>query len=605
MKKKNIKLTAILLILTMFLSACAQNTANVPDQELDGEEEGQQNVQDSDEPVVLKVSKSQTVSTFNPHTAQSAEEYEQLCYVNGLLYNRIYNEEEQKSDFYPELADGNPVMMDDKGAVWNIKILEGNTFEDGTPINANSFEYSFKMLLDPKLANRNYNSMYILKNAENYYNGQCEWDDVGIKALDDYTLEITCEEKYIPDSERDIREIFGFVGCGLVHEATFEACFNADRTENDYGTTTDKFVASGPYKISKLIEGQYTEYEKRTEGNPSLDVFTVDTLQVKIVGDANTAIQMFENGELDIASAGGEEYDEYPDLYQVYTPDTYGLFVNSKSTTNPILKDKNFRYALYWGLDRDTLIPVVYRVMKPSGYHYTEGTTVPDPDNPSESIDYRDSKYAEGIELDGHKIENNGYNKELALEYFDKAYEANGSTPITVEIQYIEDNVSSKAWSEALQEYYQNLFGQDKFTIKLRAIPAALLYESLNRDSLDYEIMAAGGIYHNLEKPWANSNWVSSGADVYNSQYTVISDEAAKKYDDLYYACNVGEFAHDVEKRNEAVSQMEQILYEECTYIPTYARGVRYMISGDIEVLMKDGVGDPFVEFALLQARYK
>ena len=88
MKKKNIKLTAILLVLTMFLSACAQNTANVPDQELDGEEEGQQNVQDSDEPVVLKVSKSQTVSTFNPHKAQSAEEYEQLCYVNGLLYNR-------------------------------------------------------------------------------------------------------------------------------------------------------------------------------------------------------------------------------------------------------------------------------------------------------------------------------------------------------------------------------------------------------------------------------------------------------------------------------------------------------------------------------------
>ena len=49
---------------------------------------------------------------------------------------------------------------------------------------------------------------------------------------------------------------------------------------------------------------------------------------------------------------------------------------------------------------------------------------------------------------------------------------------------------------------------------------------------------------------------------------------------------------------------MEEILYEEATFLPAYMRGNRYMIADHIEILMEDNVGDPFVEFALLQAIY-
>lgn len=313
-------------------------------------------------------------------------------------------------------------------------------------------------------------------------------------------------------------------GTGLVHQETYEKCFNEDHTENSYGTTLDKFVASGAYKPVKWIQGQYTEYEKRKSGSPFIDIYNVDRITINIVTDENTKLQMFENGELDIVIANTEEYDEYPDVYYAYTPDTYEMFINSKSTTNPVLHDKNFRYAMYWGLDRDTVVPAVYRSSKPSGYHYGTTTTVPDPSDPvNKTLNFRESKYAKEVIMDGHLIENNRYNKDLALAYFQKAYETNGSQKIEVEVQYIEDSKTSKAWGEALQAYYQTLFGEDKF---------------------------------------------------------------------------------EHEKHILAAAEMEKILYEEATYISTYTRGNRYLLSENIEILMNDGIGDPFVEFALLQARY-
>lgn len=609
MKKRRLNFWIItIIILSLFLTACGKSPAGDEEPAItEGDEvEDGTDVVESTESSLLRIAGGETVSTYNPGAASSAQEYDHLTWVNGALYMRIYDPEIGESDFLPELADGDPIPMDDEGKVWQIKVKEGYTYEDGTPITAHSFNYSFKMLSDPVLANRNYGMMQSLENGDKYYNGECEWEDVGIEVLDDFTLEFTYDDSHIPDNARDIRETFAFVGCGLVHEEMFEACFNEDRTENSYGTSLDKFVASGAYRPVELIQGQYMEYEKWEGGSPfAEDVFNVDIIQVTVVSDQETILQMYENDELDIAVANAEEYDEYPDLFYCYTPDTYGIFINSKSTTNPVLHDDNFRYSIFWGLDRDTLVKATYRTNRPSAYHYGMDTTVPDPEDPdNKAINYRESKYAENVKLDGHPIENNGYNPDLALEYFQKAYESNGNNKIEVEVQYIEDDVTSKSWAEALQEHFKKLFGEDRFAMNLRAIPSALVYENLNRENLNYEILAAGGIYPNLEKPWANSNYVSSGPDIYSTQYTVMSEEGAREWDDLYYKCTIGEYKHKPEERNVAAARMEEILYEEATYIPCYERGNRYLIADHIEILMEDGIGDPFVEFALLQAIY-
>lgn len=605
MKFNKSRAIALAMAAAMLFGACTAKTNDTPSASPTPSSEATPTEQLRQGEIVLRLADASTVTTYNPHTATSAQEYAQLQWVNAYLYKRILDENTLNSVFVAEYADGDPIQMDDQMKVWQIKIQKGFTFENGDPIDAKAFIYSFKMLLDPKLASRNYNMMYSLAGGEKYYTGvDTNFENVGIKALDDYTIEITFEDAYLPEKVNDIREWLAFVGCGAVNEAMFESCFNADRSENSYGTTLDKFVAAGAYKPVKLIDGQYMEYEKRTGKSPFADtVFVPDRITVAVVADANTRIQMYENGEIDTCTANLPAYAEDPNAYYSYTPDNYGLFINSMSETQPILKDPNMRYALYWGLDREKIVKACYPTNRPNPYHLHNMCMVPNPANPDENINYRQTAEAKGVRFDGHELTESGYDAALALEYFNKAYDANGGKKVSVEVQYVENNDTAKAWAEAIQQNYQDLFGNDRFEIVLRAIPSAVVYENLNRENLKYEVLAAGGIYQNIEKTWDNSNWVYSGTDVYSTQYTVISSEAIRnEWDDLFYKSCYYDYKGKPAEQIKAGARMEELLMEECSFIPAYSRGNRVLINENIEPLVE--VGDPYLEFALLQARY-
>ena len=71
---------------------------------------------------------------------------------------------------------------------WQIKIRDDATWHNGEKLDAEDIMYSWKMLLDPVMLNQCANFMYeqsiTVFNAEKYYRGECEWEDVGIKMLD-------------------------------------------------------------------------------------------------------------------------------------------------------------------------------------------------------------------------------------------------------------------------------------------------------------------------------------------------------------------------------------------------------------------------------------
>ena len=74
-----------------------------------------------------------------------------------------------------------------------FKIRESAKWSDGSKISAKDFVFAFKRVLDPKVAAQFSEMLFPIKNAENYYNGKVTSDDLGIKAIDDKTLEIELE----------------------------------------------------------------------------------------------------------------------------------------------------------------------------------------------------------------------------------------------------------------------------------------------------------------------------------------------------------------------------------------------------------------------------
>ncbi len=127
-------------------------------------------------------------SNWNPHTYQTSDESYPIGYITSGLYTFIFNdashpvEGRDPFDGYkivPEMAAGDPVDVTEavkaldnnkynipadatKGYAYTIKLNENAKWENGTPINADTYIYSMQMLLEPKLLNYR---------ASDYYDG--------------------------------------------------------------------------------------------------------------------------------------------------------------------------------------------------------------------------------------------------------------------------------------------------------------------------------------------------------------------------------------------------------------------------------------------------
>lgn len=603
--KKMTRLTALILSVVMLLSACGNDkpgSSSGSNQSSNGETTSATETNGETKEKVLNLSMGDTPETLNPHT--TATNYNIIQDMTALLYKEIWSVEENESVYVPCIADGDPICLDEEKHIkWQIKLQKGFEFVDGTPIDAHVFEYSMKMLNSPKLANRNVNASMIA-NGLKYMKGECEWEEVMFKAVDDYTLEFSFAEFHEPESALDVKSTFSFVATGAVHPKMYESCLNADGTECSYGTSLDKFVASGTYYPSNLIEGQYLELTKRTDGKaPMSDIYTPDRVEYTSVTDSNTRIQLFEQGKLDYISANQEAYAEYPGAHYHYNDDVMGIYLNGISPKEAALKDKNLRYAIYWGLDRESIVKAVFPTSLASAYQYLPFTTMPDPaDKVNKVINYRETKEAQAIRLDGHPVTQNGYDKDLALEYFDKAYANNGNKKISIVAIYSDDD-TSKTFAEAIQNYYQELFGEDRCEIILQAVPFSIIYSEIAKNKMNYDMCLSCGNKNNYKAPWNNTNWVSSGEYTYHTQYCPIADpEKAAEWDDLFYKCALYDWKWDAQKKIEASARMEEILLNDCCFVPVYCRGYRSFFSPKITPLME--TGDTYLGYCLMQAKF-
>ncbi len=131
-------------------------------------------------------------NTWNPHEWETSDDSIILGFTTAGLYEFVFNEARNGYEIVPEMADGDPVDVTDtltpdmrqkygldmtatQGLAWAIDLREDACWEDGTPINADTYVYSMKQILNPDMMNYRANSYYsgaaAIGNAQKYYNG--------------------------------------------------------------------------------------------------------------------------------------------------------------------------------------------------------------------------------------------------------------------------------------------------------------------------------------------------------------------------------------------------------------------------------------------------
>lgn len=249
---------------------------------------------------------------------------------------------------------------DEEGKVFTFKIKEGVKYHDGTELTVHDWIFAHEVIADPEYTGPRFDAtIRNVEGIEEFHNGEAE-EISGLKAIDDYTLEMTFKEA-TPSL------LAGGIWPYALPRHIFEGMSVAEMEESD--AVRKNPIGLGPYKVETVTPGEsvtYTKYEDYWRGEPKLD-----TVTVKVIPTANAG-RAVASGEVDIVdSFPASQYPEYQDLDNVEflaRVDNYYSYLGFKLGTwdhenkqvamdleNSRVGDKALRHAIAYAIDSDLI----------------------------------------------------------------------------------------------------------------------------------------------------------------------------------------------------------------------------------------------------------
>jgi len=271
-------------------------------------------------------------------------------------------------------------------------------------VTAHDFEYSWKRTLAPETAADYAYMLYYLENGEKYNAGEASADEVGVKALDDYTLEVTLQNAtpYFKDI--------------LAHSSYWPVNKNAVEGKPEWATDTKTLVTNGPFKLTEWQHGGKLVLTK----NPDYynkDQIHFDKVTITLVAEDSTVFNLFTTNEIDWigAQAGAVTTDQVAQVIQsgeakvMPTASTYYYIFN---TTKKPFSNVKIRKAFAMAVNRQAIIDNVAKAnqqpafaLVPPSIRGTDGKSFRElyPDNGyfEENVEQAKKLLAEGLQEEG------------------------------------------------------------------------------------------------------------------------------------------------------------------------------------------------------------
>ena len=476
MSKKLIALVVCAVMLLSLATACGSNNANTNQPNSSNSEPNNSQNETPTDPnagnedyKIFYTYLSTDVDTLNGMgTVQEANDTP-LSWCNSYLWRAVPNDDGMGYHYIPDLAADMPKQIDE--LTWEFTIRDGAKWHNGDPITADTFMFTFKAVLDPKMSNPMAiflaDESITIKNAYDYmlqgtegHPATMDWEEVGIKQIDDMTIQITTAT---PVNEKDVCTHFTLRSNLPVHPDTFTAGLTDGGARTLYGTDLDHWMGCGPYFFDSWTRDSVQVYKK----NPDhwlADYFNYDEVQVRIVPEMNARVQLFESGQLDSLSPDAstiETYIDDPRMVSYPSIMVYDFDVNVKNPSNPVSGSINFGRAMYHAMNREVIARDIFGHMEPTGT-YINGMAGA---LSQSGLTYRESKYGKEVwdMIEGWSAEGEvcGYNPELAYEYLLKAFEERNlpaDTVITVKVLNTGGSSEGSRCCELFMEEWPEIF---------------------------------------------------------------------------------------------------------------------------------------------------
>ncbi|MDR2150772.1 MAG: peptide ABC transporter substrate-binding protein [Spirochaetaceae bacterium] len=295
-------------------------------------------------PMEFVIGNGTEIQSIDPTQIEGVPEHK----VNLALFEGLVGYDPKTNKAVPAVAESWTISAD--GSVITFKIRSGLTWSDGTPINAQTFVDSWLYHLNPTTASKYaYMAGMVIKGADLYNTQGGKPSDVGIRAVDAATFEVTLVGNVPYAVDMFAHQSFSPVPLHVVQK------YGSDWIKKE------NFVGNGPFVLQEWIPNDRLVVIPNERYWNKEQVF-LTKLTFLPIEDTNTAYQAFKNGEIDwsynIPLALIDQLKLDKD-YQVSTQlGSYFYYVN---VNHPILKDVRIRKALSMSFDRQELIDRVVK----------------------------------------------------------------------------------------------------------------------------------------------------------------------------------------------------------------------------------------------------
>ncbi len=190
-----------------------------------------------------------------------------------------------KAELIPGAAESWVVSAD--GTVYTFTLRKGMVWSDGTPVTAHDFVYGWRRLVSPDTGAEYAYMLAPVLNAEAITAGEKAPDDLGVKAIDDMTFEVTLNAP-----TPYLLEMLANPATFPVNQANVEK-FGADFSK------PGNLVSNGAYTLTQFTPQDMVSLSKNPNFWDAANV-SIDTVNYFPTDDIATAVKRFEAGELDL-----------------------------------------------------------------------------------------------------------------------------------------------------------------------------------------------------------------------------------------------------------------------------------------------------------------
>ncbi len=442
--------------------------------------------------------------------------------------------------------------ISDDGTVYTFKINEKANWSDGTPVTADDFVFSLSRVEDPKTAAGYANILYPIKNAEKVNKGEAKLEELGLKAIDAKTLEITLERP-----TPFFLELLSHQSALPVNKASLE------KNGSDF-IKPGKLVSNGAFQLQEHVQNDHLTVVKNPNYWDAANV-KLDKVIFYPSEDQAATVRRFEAGEMDLVyNFAADQIDRLRASYgdQVRVTPALSTYFYSFDTRAEPYSDVRVRRALSMAIDRDFLAKQIYKGAQLPTYSLV----------PSGLATYGEPEKADFA--DWTQLER----EDKAVELMKEAGYGKDGKPLNIEIRY-STNPNHEAVATAVADMWKTVFGAKVTLLQLDI-------------SAHYAYLKEGGKFN-----VARAGWTADYADAENFMTINMKKNPTfnyGRYDNPEYDALVEKSYNekDPAARSKLLHAAEAIVLRDQPIAPMMNFGQLWLVSKKVKGWENNGTND-------------